>query len=721
MLFTKCDLVQGFTEFFDDLRKSERGQIWGFTDARSSRPVDAPLGALFAERFEEMVKTVEGRMLKRIAQEPGIARREAVYQFPQQFASAQAEPRRLPRRALRRRQRLRRPRRSSAGCTSPRARRRAGRIDQLAEKLRASFGLSRRRRARRRRADGAEELLPPRRVRAGGLPRPEHRGAQRPMSISRQQAAEVLHRRGRLRHRRAAVDHPRQRLPREPRPRAARRRRRAAHRAITSRSARERAAHPRGAPAPARRGLRAQGLRATATPPIAMTFGMYPGRGALPEDVCSSTPRRCSSTSMQPALPRRRARHAGLRARRVGETTPRAASDRQQYYDRPQAPPAALARRTQANEPALEGDIATFTSDQLAREWAARVSQGAPLDGRTRDAMQQNAQLFTGLLARQPAPRSSRATSARSPSARAVLNRTSSVDIALNRHHRATSSPWATTSTLARALGRSPEYVYQVGRAGARRCAAPSPAYGVGATTSATGSSAHAARSSAGDAWVLGSGAQRRPAAPGRRDARAGAPQYFCAVHRRVARLPAGRCACASRPTRDDALRDAHSGSPSGVQPRRTSSSCARWRRTSTSPTPTTPSASAAAAARCCASIGARAQQPRSTARARAWPANQIGRSALGARAAGPTGRRTFVHREDVERDAAAPRPRGVRRAAARRRRRPRQPGSAAPPPPPPPGTDGRCDEYQEQLALRARPRSTRTSTTRASASAAAA
>ncbi len=31
VLFTKADLIAGFTEFFDDLGKEEREQVWGFT------------------------------------------------------------------------------------------------------------------------------------------------------------------------------------------------------------------------------------------------------------------------------------------------------------------------------------------------------------------------------------------------------------------------------------------------------------------------------------------------------------------------------------------------------------------------------------------------------------------------------------------------------------------------------------------------------------------
>lgn len=85
VLFTKCDLVQGFSEFFGDLRKNERGQIWGFTVPNGAPP--ASPGAYFGERFDELAGVVEKRMWRRLAAERKLEDREAIYQFPQQFTS----------------------------------------------------------------------------------------------------------------------------------------------------------------------------------------------------------------------------------------------------------------------------------------------------------------------------------------------------------------------------------------------------------------------------------------------------------------------------------------------------------------------------------------------------------------------------------------------------------------------------------------------------------
>lgn len=85
VLFTKIDLVQGFSEFYNDLRKNERGQIWGFTVPMAAAP-GSP-GAYFGERFDELQAVTEKRMWTRLAAERRIEDREAIYQFPQQFSS----------------------------------------------------------------------------------------------------------------------------------------------------------------------------------------------------------------------------------------------------------------------------------------------------------------------------------------------------------------------------------------------------------------------------------------------------------------------------------------------------------------------------------------------------------------------------------------------------------------------------------------------------------
>jgi len=88
VLFTKCDLLPGFVETFADLRKTERGQIWGFT-------VPAAEGgerrALFDEHLDELVGALEERAMRRLAEERQLAARERIYGFPQQLEAVRPQ------------------------------------------------------------------------------------------------------------------------------------------------------------------------------------------------------------------------------------------------------------------------------------------------------------------------------------------------------------------------------------------------------------------------------------------------------------------------------------------------------------------------------------------------------------------------------------------------------------------------------------------------------
>lgn len=138
VLFTKCDLIQGFSEFFTDLRKNDRGQIWGFTVPLAQQPESA--SNFFAERFDQMARTVEQRSLKRISTELNLGARENIYQFPQQFQSLKQNLAEFIGALFA----------SNSYQSSPLLRgvyftsgTQEGRpIDQLAERMRASFGLA---------------------------------------------------------------------------------------------------------------------------------------------------------------------------------------------------------------------------------------------------------------------------------------------------------------------------------------------------------------------------------------------------------------------------------------------------------------------------------------------------------------------------------------------------------------------------------------------------
>ncbi len=85
MMFTKADLIAGFTEFFDDLDVEKRGQVWGTTFALGRRrPWPAPdtEAALNA-----LVTRLDERMVPRLQAERSPERRRLIAGFPAQVAS----------------------------------------------------------------------------------------------------------------------------------------------------------------------------------------------------------------------------------------------------------------------------------------------------------------------------------------------------------------------------------------------------------------------------------------------------------------------------------------------------------------------------------------------------------------------------------------------------------------------------------------------------------
>jgi type VI secretion system protein ImpL len=86
VMFTKVDLVAGFVEFWGDLRKSERAQIWGFTlplEGADKRET----GASFDQEFDLLIERLHARALRRVGQERQVEQRQRIYQFPLEFAA----------------------------------------------------------------------------------------------------------------------------------------------------------------------------------------------------------------------------------------------------------------------------------------------------------------------------------------------------------------------------------------------------------------------------------------------------------------------------------------------------------------------------------------------------------------------------------------------------------------------------------------------------------
>ena len=84
-VFTKADLLAGFMEFFDDLDREGRGQVWGMTfpiGAATGEPTTA-----FIAGFRQLRERLGERLIDRLQAERNPERRALMVAFPSQVAS----------------------------------------------------------------------------------------------------------------------------------------------------------------------------------------------------------------------------------------------------------------------------------------------------------------------------------------------------------------------------------------------------------------------------------------------------------------------------------------------------------------------------------------------------------------------------------------------------------------------------------------------------------
>jgi len=88
LLLTKCDLLAGFTEFFDDLSQEGREQVWGTTFALDASRAGNSFEQFGAE-FALLLERLNARMLVRMESERDLQRRALIFGFPRQVAGVQ--------------------------------------------------------------------------------------------------------------------------------------------------------------------------------------------------------------------------------------------------------------------------------------------------------------------------------------------------------------------------------------------------------------------------------------------------------------------------------------------------------------------------------------------------------------------------------------------------------------------------------------------------------
>jgi type VI secretion system protein ImpL len=86
VMVTKCDMVPGFTDYFDDLNQDGRAQVWGVTfPYEQTVSGDAPNA--FTGEFDALMGRLNDRVFARVEEERGGRRRASVFAFPQQMAT----------------------------------------------------------------------------------------------------------------------------------------------------------------------------------------------------------------------------------------------------------------------------------------------------------------------------------------------------------------------------------------------------------------------------------------------------------------------------------------------------------------------------------------------------------------------------------------------------------------------------------------------------------
>lgn len=90
LMFTKADLISGFTEYFEDLSKDEREQVWGVSLPNAPQPSQSPDFDFLDKEYSSLLERLYSRQLSRIHSERDVKRRAAIQGFPQQVENLKA-------------------------------------------------------------------------------------------------------------------------------------------------------------------------------------------------------------------------------------------------------------------------------------------------------------------------------------------------------------------------------------------------------------------------------------------------------------------------------------------------------------------------------------------------------------------------------------------------------------------------------------------------------
>jgi type VI secretion system protein ImpL len=86
VIVTKCDLIPGFKEYFDDLTKEARAQVWGVTFPYEQTADGSAVKGLTTE-FDRLIARLNERVFARLEDERDLQRSAWVFGFPQRMAT----------------------------------------------------------------------------------------------------------------------------------------------------------------------------------------------------------------------------------------------------------------------------------------------------------------------------------------------------------------------------------------------------------------------------------------------------------------------------------------------------------------------------------------------------------------------------------------------------------------------------------------------------------
>jgi len=87
LLFTKCDLLNGFVDFFEDFGKNDRSQVWGFTLPHGGEKVES-YQPIFEEEVRKLYSQLSAQRILALSTERPMDKKRRIYGFPIQFSMA---------------------------------------------------------------------------------------------------------------------------------------------------------------------------------------------------------------------------------------------------------------------------------------------------------------------------------------------------------------------------------------------------------------------------------------------------------------------------------------------------------------------------------------------------------------------------------------------------------------------------------------------------------